>query len=114
MSELKRITLKNHEQELIKNLTTDGWKAEAEEIDFKEEVYCVKAQKKVYIFFNRVHVYILLKDVNKDNLKEIIDIVNDKYYKYHALWIIGDSFTEKVKEFAQDTQQIGLIQVEVE
>lgn len=114
MDDLKRISLKEHEQELIKNLTTDGWKATPEEIDFDEELYCVKAQKKVYIFFNRVHVYIILKDVNKDNLKEIIDIVNDKFYKYHALWIIGDSFTEKVKEFAENTQQIGLIQVEVE
>lgn len=114
MDDLKRSSLKEHEQELIKNLTTDGWKATPEEIDFNEELYCVKAQKKVYIFFNRIHVYILLKDVNKDNLKEIIDIVNDKFYKYHSLWVIGDSFTEKVKEFAQNTQQIGLIQVEVE
>ena len=114
MDELERTTLKNHEQELIKNLTTDGWKAAPEEIDFEEELYCVKAQKKIYFFFNRIHVYILLKDVNKDNLKNIIDIVNDKFYKYHALWVIGDTFTKKVKEFANDTQQIGLIQVEVE
>jgi hypothetical protein len=114
MDELERTTLKNHEQELIKNLTTDGWKATPEEIDFEEELYCVKAQKKIYFFFNRIHVYILLKDVNKDNLKNVIDIVNDEFYKYHALWVIGDSFTEKVKEFVNNTQQIGLIQVEVE
>ncbi len=114
MDELEKTSLKNHEQELIKNLTKDGWKATAEEIDFDEELYCVKAQKKVYIFFNRIHVYIILKDVNKDNLKEIIDLVNDKFYKYHALWVIGDSFTKKVKKFAQGTQQIGLIKVEVE
>lgn len=114
MDDLKRISLKEHEQELIKNLTTDGWKATAEEIDFEEELYCVKAQKKIYIFFNQIHVYIIIKDVNKDNLKKIIDLVNEKFFKYHALWIIGNSFTEEVKEFTQNTQQIGLIKVEVE
>lgn len=111
---MKKIkSLKEHEQELIKNLTLDGWKAQTKDLEYKEELYCVRAQKKTFFIFNRIHIYVLIKEVTEDNLEELIDLIKDNFLKYHAIWLAADFFSEKVKEFARNKQQIGLLKIEV-
>jgi len=106
-------TLQEHKQELIKNLTTDGWKAKAKELEYKDELYCVRAKKKSFFIFNRVHIYVLIKEVTDDNIEELVDLIKDNFFNYHAIWLAADYFSEKVKDFAQETQQIGLLNIDV-
>ena len=111
---MKKIkTLKEHEQELIKNLTTDGWKAKTQDLEYKDELYCVRAKKKTFFIFKRVHIYVLVKEVTEDNLEELIDLIKDNFLNYHAIWLAADFFSEKVQEFARNKQQIGLLKIEV-
>ena len=106
-------TLQEHKEELIKNLTKDGYKAKEKQIEYDDELYCVKAQRKVFIFFNRTFIYILTKEVDSDKLKELIKLVKKNFLSYHIIWIAADHFTEQVKDFADNNQQIGLINIEL-
>lgn len=105
--------LQEHKQELIKNLTTDGWKAKEVKLDYKDKLYCVRAKKRFYFVFKRIHIYILIKEVDDDNFKEIIDLVKNNFYNYHTIWLAADNFSQEVKKYAKDTEQIGLIKIEV-
>ncbi len=107
-------TLKEHEQELIKNLTTDGWRARPHEIEWPQELYCVKAKRRVYILLKRIHIYILIKNCNYEDLEKIVELIKSKFRTYHSIWIVADSFTEKVHEFAHNTQLFGLIKINVD
>lgn len=111
MNKLK--TLFEHKQELIKNLTKDGFKAKEKRIDYDDELYCVKAQKKVFIFFNRTFIYLLTKEVDSEKLEELIELIKSKFLSYQIIWLAADSFTDEVKEFAKNNQQIGLLDIEV-
>lgn len=106
-------TLQEHKEELIKNLTKDGYKAKEKQIEYDDELYCVKAQRKVFIFFNRTFIYILTKEVDSDKLKEMIKLVKKNFLSYHIIWIAADYFTEQVKDFADNNQQIGLINIDL-
>lgn len=106
-------TLFEHKQELIKNLTKDGFKAKEKQIDYDDELYCVKAQKKVFIFFNRTFIYLLTKEVDSDKLEDLIKLVKKKFLSYQIIWLAAESFTDQVKEFAEDNQQIGLLEIKV-
>jgi len=106
-------TLFDHKQELIKNLTKDGFKAKEKQIDYDEELYCIKSQKKFFIFFNRTFIYILTKEVDSDRLKEIIKLVKKNFLSYHIIWLAAEYFSDQVKEFAEDNQQIGLLEIKV-
>lgn len=107
-------SLQEHKQELIKNLTTDGWKAKEQELEYEEELYCVRAKKKVFFVFKRVHIYVVLKEVTEDNLEEVVDLVKENFLNYHAIWLAAGFFSKEVKEFARETQQIGLLEIDVE
>ena len=107
-------SLKEHKEELIKNLTKDGFKAEEKQLNFDDELICVKAKKRVFIFFNRTFIYILTKEVNLNKLQEIIKLIKKKFLSYHIIWIAADHFTEQVKDFANNNQQIGLIDIDLE
>lgn len=106
-------TLQEHKQELIKNLTTDGWKAKEQELEYDEELYCVRAKKKTFFIFNRVHIYVLIKEVTEDNIEELIALIKDNFLNYHAIWLAADFFSEEVQKFARNKQQIGFLKIEV-
>jgi len=106
-------TLQKHKEELIKNLTKDGFKAQEKQIDYDDEIYCVKAQKRVFILFNRTFIYLLTKEVDSKKLKELIKLIKSKFLSYHIIWLAADTFSEEVKEFAENNQQIGLLNIDV-
>lgn len=105
--------LQEHKQELIKNLTTDGWKANEKRLEYKEELYCVRAKKRFYFVFKRIHIYVLIKEVNDDNFEEIIKLIKKNFLNYHTIWLAADKFSQKVKEYVKETKQIGLLKIEV-
>ena len=106
--------LEEHKEELIENLINDGWRTEVNDLEYEEEIYCVKAQKKMLVFFNRTHIYVLVKEVHEDNFERLVDLVKNNFVTYHAVWLVADSFSEEVKNYAGENQQIGLIKIEVE